>query len=339
MTEHSDPRKIEADIERDRAALGSALDTLQDRMSVDNLASQALGMVKTNAQAYTKAIDDAVRANPLALALTGVGLAWLIFGGRKAPGKRKAAPESLMQWEDDGGPVTAVGSIDTDWSHKTDALRRAASATLRKIENEARDAATAVGDGLAAGTATMRDFAAERAAVVADFAAGLQRSFGEGLGGLSEAAQTKIASAREAAYGARIKAENAMHAGTRQAGRVIEDHPMVSGAIALGLGAALAAALPRTQTEDSTLGLQRDKLMDAAARLLADERERATKLASDVSQDLKSAAKGTADAVADTLTRNATDALDRVKDRIAGDAPAEDPMPKPASVPKHTSPM
>ena len=65
-TTSTDPREIEADLDRERAALASTLDTLSDRVSVDNLAKEALGMLKTHAGSATTSIDHAVRANPLA---------------------------------------------------------------------------------------------------------------------------------------------------------------------------------------------------------------------------------------------------------------------------------
>jgi hypothetical protein len=81
-TTSTDPREIEADLERERAALANTLDTLSDRVSVDNLAKEALGMIKTHAGTATSSIDHVVRANPLAVALIGAGVAWMFLGNK-----------------------------------------------------------------------------------------------------------------------------------------------------------------------------------------------------------------------------------------------------------------
>jgi hypothetical protein len=81
-TTSTDPREIEADLERERAALATTLDTLSDRVSVDNLAKEALGMIKSHAGSATSSIDHVVRANPLAVALIGAGVAWMFLGNK-----------------------------------------------------------------------------------------------------------------------------------------------------------------------------------------------------------------------------------------------------------------
>lgn len=97
--------QIERGIDRNRAELASILDDLQDKFSVDNLTATAFGMVKSNSTALTVSLDKAVRRNPFAVALVGAGVAWLMFGGKKAPAQKRAKLEALSSWEDDGGPA------------------------------------------------------------------------------------------------------------------------------------------------------------------------------------------------------------------------------------------
>ena len=81
-TKSTDPRDIEADLERERAALANTLDTLSDRVSVDNLAQEALGMLRSYSGSATVRLDHVVRANPFAVALIGAGVAWMFLGPR-----------------------------------------------------------------------------------------------------------------------------------------------------------------------------------------------------------------------------------------------------------------
>lgn len=341
MTDHSNPREIEEGLQRDRARLTATLDELQDRVSVENLAKEALGMIRSNASAYTSSLDQAVRANPMALAVTAVGLAWLIFGSRKP------AADSTDRWDARGshgqrdgfggdrrsegarvpggasgaeygaspgagagpGPGFGAGHGDRDdddsWSDRIDALRRDASRSLRRIEDDAR---SRVGD--------VRDLAADRARVVADLTGDMRAAFRHGLDDLSEAARERVARARQTAYQARLKMSQAAASGSQAAGRMIEEHPLVAGAIAMALGAALAAALPRTRVEDRTFGAESDRLMARAAAILREERARVARVSEGVAEELKGSARDVVDAAAE----KAGEVYEKVRSRVAEEA-------------------
>lgn len=321
MTQHPDTSAIEAGLEQSRARLSSSLDALQHRVSVENLAQEALGMIRSNAAAYTRSIDNAVRANPMALALTGVGIAWLVFGTRKT--SSEPHPSVNSGWEDDSGMPDASARYGTPpgtiaeehgWSDRIDTLRAKASRALRGIEQDARSYA---GD--------LRDFAAERAKVLAGFTEDMRESLLDGLDGLSDAARDRIVAAREAAYAARLGAERSARAGGREAERLINEHPMIAGVLALGLGAAFAAALPRTRVEDRTFGAESDRLMEAAATLLSEERERMARVASGVADELKSSARDVADTAAEKAAEIGENLRDRAKEEAKRDTKAAKP--------------
>ena len=284
MTHISDPKLIEADIERDRAEFAATLEALQDRVSVDALAQDALGLLRTNSASYIRSVDAAIRGNPLAVALVGAGLAWLVFGNRKPVEKPKAKLEALLAWEDDGGPARPPDEPEPAWTNASDGLRLKATEALRKLEADARLAG-----------ADIRDFAQERAAVLAEFVDGLRQSFDHGLDGLSQTARDKLVDAREAAYAARLRAERMARSSSREAGRMIEDHPMIAAAGVLALGAALGAALPRGDYK--TPRAERDRLMRHAAQLLADERALVGRIAEDIAATAKSRTDIAADPV------------------------------------------
>lgn len=289
MTHHVDPRLIEADIERDRAELAATLDALQNRVSVDALAKEALGLLRTNSAKYVSSIDAAVRANPVAVALVGAGLAWLIFGKRPEVDKPTAKTEALLAWEDDGGPARPSDERLPGWADRTDGLRQKASAALREL-----DART-----------ERHEFAQRRAGVLAEFSDSLRNGFRDGLEGLSGTAQDKIIAAREAAYAARFQLERVARSSSRETGQMIEDHPMVMAAAMLALGAAIGASLPRSAVEDKAFGAERDRLMRRAADVLAQEKELAKRIAGDIADTTKAAINTVADTVADPIVGSA----------------------------------
>lgn len=306
MTRTHDTDTIEAGIERERASLASTLDALQSRVSIDNLAKEALGLVKSNAAVYTRSIDEAVRANPMALALTGVGIAWLIFGGKK--GADEPIVAAVDRWEEDGGSAYAYSEgaafpDDDAWRREIDQLRDTANSSIGKIEADARRHAEAVRRGAVDAFSKVRDFAAERAAVLSEFTDSMKKSFRSGLDDLTESARDKIIAARERAYSARIKGESLARTGTRETGRLIEEYPLVAGVAALAAGAAFAAALPRTRVEDRTFGAESDRLMREATRLMHEERARLGRVTA---------------GVADELKQSSRDVVETVKDEVAG---------------------
>lgn len=330
MTHHSDTTAMEADIDRDRAALASTLDALQDRVSIEHLAQEALGMIRTNAASYTRSIDQAVRANPLAVALTAAGLAWLIFGNKK-PAAKPAKPVAISRWEDEGGSLVlpehaTKASGEAEWWRAVDALRDKASDKLRRIEHQSRTFADNLSSGVASGLGQARDYSVEKAAVVADLAQGMKGAIAHGLDGLSEAARDRILAAREQAYAARLRAERSVKSSMSKPGRLIEEHPMIAGVVGLAVGAAFAASLPRTATEDRVFGSESDRLMDEAGRLLRQERDRIARIAGAVKDELKDSAK---DAMAG-VSEMAAETAGRVKDRAESEASAD---PKPNTAP------
>ncbi|MEZ5779803.1 MAG: DUF3618 domain-containing protein [Paracoccaceae bacterium] len=321
MAHPSDTDTIEAGIERDRASLASTLGTLQDRMSVEQMAHEALGYVRTNAAEYTRSIDNAVRSNPLALALTGIGIAWLIFGSKKSDEQEAARAAPRWDYDDptprrfpDGDGARSRASVDDEWSRNIDALRDQASARVQAIENEARSYTARLRAGISDGLAEARDFAAERSAALAEFAEDMKRGFLHGLDDLSDTARQTVVAARERAYAAKIRAGRMVRGGTQEAGRLIEDHPLVAGAVALALGAALAAALPRTRKEDQVFGDQSDRLMEEANRLLHRERERVARVASGVADELKEGSRSALDTVTDQVAKTAKAVKERAED-------------------------
>jgi hypothetical protein len=340
-TTSTDPRDIEADLERERAALASTLDTLSDRVSVDNLAKEALGMLRSRAGSATTTLDHAVRANPVAAALIGAGIAWMFLGPRitgsssSSPARTSSASQSSgyagdLRHDDAAWAATAgvgateygrVGYVASDndddhaWSREAHGLRARAMEALHRIEREAKSYYESLRHGVSTGASGARDFAAERASVISNFTSDLRARLASGLDNLPPEARDRIVAARERAYQAMLQAERMGRDVIRDPGRALEEHPLVAGAVAFALGAAVGAALPSTEVENRTFGAERDRLMNDAARMLREERGRAMQIAGSLGEEVKAAARETVEAVTDTVTDKASQAASRVGDR------------------------
>ncbi|MCB1882377.1 MAG: DUF3618 domain-containing protein [Geminicoccaceae bacterium] len=88
MSDDRTAEEIERDLAATRASLDAKLTNLQERLSPGQLFDEAVQYVnRTGARdqmtAFGQNMAVAVRDNPIPVALVGVGLAWLAFGGRK----------------------------------------------------------------------------------------------------------------------------------------------------------------------------------------------------------------------------------------------------------------
>lgn len=83
MTDDRSPAEIEREIEAERTALARSLEDLQRTFSPETILNQVTGYAKDNGGEIANGLVEQVKRNPVAAAVTGVGLAWLIAGARK----------------------------------------------------------------------------------------------------------------------------------------------------------------------------------------------------------------------------------------------------------------
>jgi ElaB/YqjD/DUF883 family membrane-anchored ribosome-binding protein len=262
-----DPARIEAELAQARAALAGTIDNLRDSLKPGTLMDDAWQFARSRMAPMTQTVDRAVRSNPLAAAIAAAGVAWLILGRKGGPSTpvpvfAGTAAEAMSRWEDEGGPPAPFPEADHIWISETDRLRSRASAALADLD--------------AAGRMHLRpaaDLARERAAIVADTAATTTQAMMRGLESLPVGARQRVLDARRRAYAAKSSK-------TSKGTSLIEDHPLIAAAIAVAAGVALAKALPLTDVENRLLGPERDRLMEEARSILAQE---CTRLAGDAS--------------------------------------------------------
>lgn len=228
------PRAIEAGLERDRSALASTIDELTHRASIDYIAREALGLIKMNTGDATRSAERALRDNPMAFGLMGLGLAWLLLGGKG--GKTNGATHALH-----------ADDPDPDWHRDIGTLRTRAVEMLHRIEEEARSSLDSLKD-------QARDFAAERAQVVDDFTAEFRRNLSSGLDHLAESARDQIIAARQQTYAAYLRAERVVKGGTDEVISLVDEHPVAAGAAALAVGAVIGLAVIKAGQQDRTEG-------------------------------------------------------------------------------------
>lgn len=365
-TESRSPEDIERDIERERAGLTSALDDLQQKFSVESIANQVTSQFREHGGDIGRSVSDAVKRNPLALALTGVGLAWLIMGNKS--GERDQLGDGRSRYNDDGyrdyeGPSGLAGgrsprSSHTQGSgmgpnpgnafdpHHTDRAANAQGIPAWARTNDDQDqgrnrvaaspsegsqfkeTARGAADKAREAASSVTNRAQDLASSASDQATAWKEQLAEGTESFSEGARNRVIAARESAVRARAAAASYARQGHARAMDLFEEQPLVAGALALAIGAAVGAALPRSRMEDGYIGEHSDRLIDEAERIFEEEKQKLVKVAKAASDEAKTVAsetKKSADDAAPGETAGQT-VVDEAKSsgkRIADAAEAE----------------
>lgn len=393
------PDEIERDIERERAGLSNTLDDLQERFSIEGVARQLSDQFRDHGGEIGRSVSEAVKRNPVALAVTGAGLAWLMFGGNSRSGDNydrrdtdydrpradtsyrsreravqsdpyaqrvtrsahdglheSARRQSVPTWargttEDDHDSITdraraaasrASDSVQSAATHTSDGVTGAASSASHGVSSAAAsvaDTARGVGSSVASGARSARDTAASAgqsvadgvrhtASSTADSASALRDRLSEGTEALSEQARERVIAARARAVDAWHATERYSKQGRERAADMFEEHPLVAGALALAVGAAIGASLPRSRTEDAYFGEQSDALFEEAEHIYAEEKAKLGKVAqaaADEAKDIASEAKADADdkAPAENAAQAVADKAKESGRRVADAAKSE----------------
>lgn len=391
-SEDRSPKEIEREIERERAGLTNTLDELQEKFSVETVVRQVSDQFREHGGDITRSVSRSVKDNPVALALTGIGLAWMIFGSstRKeydydddarfyASSRRRrelgdgydnndqarfnrSADQSLQrdyatssstysadrarrsaytstdlpswaadpsEYQEDSGPGlgervrNAAGALKDGASsavsttgEKIGAAGGAASQRAGSAGSALSGAAKSAGDTTRNAGASAKSAVSNAATSASERAAIMRQRLGEGTENLTEEARSRVIAAREKAMEARSAAMQRARQGSERASDLFEEQPLVGGALALAVGAAIGAALPRSRIEDDYLGQHSDSLIEDAERIFLEEKQKLTKVANAATDEAKkvvSEVKSNADSAAKPGDTAADAVADKVK--------------------------
>ncbi|WP_285295797.1 DUF3618 domain-containing protein [Aureimonas altamirensis] len=282
----TDTERLAREAEQHRSQVDSTLDQLKDRFSVGQIVDELSRYVQQGqASEMVKNLNRQVRDNPLALGLVGAGIAWLLVGQgvRDESSKLKGR---YNDWRDDDASFdrdrTSGGGypIADDRPHTVGSGPYAGPAGSSQdsgpsVPDRARGAASSVSDATSSAVGGVSGAASSAASNIA----GAARSAGSGVSGAAQNAGATLSTAANAASDGVSRAlhdaqDVAYNAGERAAsyGRraqrsfldTLQEEPLIVGAVALAIGAAVGAALPATRREDQLFGGARDRLRDDA---------------------------------------------------------------------------
>lgn len=288
-----DSDQIERDIAAERSQMSDTINDLQKKFSVDGIVGDIGDMFRNQGGDLGRAVSRTVGNNPMAVALVGVGLAWLFVG----QGRNRASDASDDRWNDTGDSRRARpanGSMQDrssraysndsglspeldDYWYGSDESPRDRRKRHRGSNAAARTSGAVAGvmDTIKEGTGAVGGAISGAADSLGQAASGLTDRMSHGLENLSEDARARVLAARQAAHDARRASADALKKGVRASTNFFEDQPLVVGALAVAIGAAMGGVLPHSKIEDDTLGDSSDRLFAEAQTLFRQERDKA----------------------------------------------------------------
>lgn len=247
MTQNS-VSQAEHEAESARARLEQSLAELRTSISPGNIFDETLNYARNNGGTeFARNLGRQARDNPLPVALIGAGIAWLIM-------TRKTGDDRDIEQR----YRAASGQFGEEVSETS------GSAFAREASDLAGQAGSAF--------ESARDRAASAFDSVTDTASRATRRMSDTASGTADSMRRGIHDARDRAADVSRKVRNGVST-------IVEEQPLVLGAVGLAIGAAMAAAFPSTRVEDKIAGSFSDDMKNEIRNAASQTAESATNVA------------------------------------------------------------
>jgi hypothetical protein len=254
QTDNRNPDEIESDIERTRADFSSTIDAIENKLRPSQLVDQAVDYaLQTTPGAFSANLVHSVRDNPMPVALIGVGIAWLMATGRHSDGR---APRSRQQrvvhhtvYYPDGEVAYYEGPPRIDHVQRrggggsSDSTMHRAQSKISETGHNLKDKASDVGHRIG-----------ETASSVSERTQQMGQRARNRLHESSENVQSQLSEIGHQSQEQYYRARNRF-------GQLLDEQPLVVGALGIAIGAALGTTLPSTRRENELMGSTRDNLV------------------------------------------------------------------------------
>lgn len=255
---------VEREVEATRGQIDQTVEALKEKMQPRELFNEASRFMGAASDRTFTMMMQRAKQNPIPLALMGLGLAWMVVGGRRRRNDQ-------ARWTGSGDYDSYEAYDAYDGLQESGGGRRlkrriegavdAAKDAFEGAKDKISDAVDHAKDGLA----DARTHAAEGAESAKGRVSALAQSAQDRAGRLSRQAQSRYHD-------------------------VLETEPLVIGAIGLAVGAAMGAALPSSSVERRYMGPTRDKVVERgkemAQKSLGDVKHAAQRAYGQVKEEL-----------------------------------------------------
>lgn len=270
---NKDPSQLEREVEEQRREIGETMRALEDRFSSREIYNQASHYMKEHGREFAESFGNSIKANPLPVAVTAIGLLWMMVGQR--PSTR--APRSYG----------AAYSGRSDYSGQSQGSGRAEK--LKQAGSQLRERASSAGESAAQGAQQLRERAGEARRSISDRMSGMREGMSHSMSGMREGMSHSMSGMREGMSHSKERFGDALHSGRSNMEHWLHDQPMAVGALGIALGAIIGAAMPRTRAENRLLGSIGDQARSKASELAEKGYQKASEVGESIGQQAQQA--------------------------------------------------
>ena len=278
--------EIERDVERTRSDIEDTVEALRDKMSLGQIVDEAGHYFRHSGG--TEALSNLAtqaKANPMPLALVGIGLAWLMSGR----GQPSMGSPTGSYWGSSSSEGYASGAYGGGGSSSLSNVGSRVGETAGSAKDAVSGAGRKAGEAMSSGVHKAVDAASQTYERVSDKAS-------ETYGRMSEHASDTYDRMSERAGRAQ-----------RSMSELIESEPLILAGLGIAIGAAIGAMMPATRTEQRFMGDKLDEWKHEAGDMARSEWEKTKSVAKDaVSAAKEEVEKG--GSIGDTAERAAKSA-------------------------------
>jgi hypothetical protein len=236
-SDEREPRAIERRIDATRADMRATLEALERRLSMDRLIELTIGRVRERGGEFAGNLTDAATQNPVPMLLTSIGLGWMMLTSRRGPRPSYSTAGTRSTMAGVGDKMSGIGD-------KMSGVAGSMSDTLHGMSDSMHGAVDSTRERLHGAAESTRERLEQSA-----------ESLRHGASRAAAATREQVEYAREQVDYARERMT-----------RLLDEQPLMIGAIGLAAGAILGALLPTTEHEDRWLGEARDKAVRDVAQ-------------------------------------------------------------------------
>jgi ElaB/YqjD/DUF883 family membrane-anchored ribosome-binding protein len=348
--EHKTSAELQREIEMQRSRVESTIDQIQEKLSPGQLVDELLAYTKGGGGEFVASLQRNVTANPLPVALLGVSLAWLMAKPAGATGSSDTGTiRTDRHWDDSinqrrGYTSRTAEDFDEYEEYPVTVINGDSLQRLGNTTDERGDTYSEFADDAGKKFRALSDEGGRRAGHFIDETGNRFKGFTNAAGDtvsqfrdeagnlLDEAtgwASHTWQKAREKLHDARDALGSQASAGKDRATQTgdavrsqmenlnqtiltqFRDQPLVGGALAFALGAALGSTLPHTPQEDALMGEAADavkgKVGESAAELYDQGKEKAAELYSTASEKVGEVYEQAKDGIAGAVDAAGTD--------------------------------
>jgi Protein of unknown function (DUF3618). len=316
-SENTNSAAIERDIEADRRRIEEKIDAIQQRMSPGQMVDEVLAYTKSSGGGeYLANLGTAFKNNPIPLAMMGVSLAWLM-AGPKTNIASYAREDDYSSYDTDDdyveyplatieGEVRRTGPVQSDgtsrYSHFVDGAGKRFKALTDSTGRRA-------GHFMDESGQTFRGFVNASGEQVSSIRDEAGKLLDQASGWASHTWRQMTASTGKIGSAFADAGRSTMDAGSVLNDSIVKhfkDQPLIGGALAFAVGAAIGAALPTTRQENEAIGEAADSVKSKLSAEASNAVDKAQHVASDVYAAAASVASEVHDVARDRIVEEAS---------------------------------